>query len=260
MSGVKTDSETIANVPLSSGEYKWTIPPGLDINNVHFPPWAVLSDCGGDKTLSGAFWVNDVKINKRDDSSSIDKTTRYPSGTNNITVSTHISSTVVGDSVSSSTTAEQIISTIISGNEHLSSLGSFSGVDTDTVNNTPYTHPTLFPTSTDTPSVSTNIPSSSNIKNSRMPLIVGIITGVLGLLLLVTVCVVIRHRDQQKQPVTLPWKMRSYKNALELETTANFHEMEGPGKFELDGTSMKEKVYELEGRGIKETVSVDVED
>ncbi|TGO58061.1 hypothetical protein BCON_0059g00400 [Botryotinia convoluta] len=251
--------EIASNVPLSSGEYKWTIPLGLDINNVYFPPWAVLSDCEGDKTLSGAFWVNDVAIYKRDDSSGIDKTTRYPSGTSNTTVSTRISSTVVGDG-SSSTTAEQIVSTMTSGNEYISSLGSVSGVITSTVNITAHTHPTLFATSTDTPSASTNTPSSSNIKNNRMPMIVGIITGVLGLLLLVTVYVVIRHRDQRKQPLTLPWKMRSDKNALELETTANFHEMEGPGKFELDGTSMKKKVYELEGRGIKKTASVDVGD
>ncbi|TGO26097.1 hypothetical protein BPAE_0066g00230 [Botrytis paeoniae] len=258
MSGVKTDSETIANVPLSSGEYKWTIPPGLDINNVHFPPWAVLSNCEGDMTLSGAFWVNDIAIYKRDDNSSIDKTTRYPSGTSNTTVSTRISSTVVGDGSSSSTTAEQIVSTITSGNEYISSLGSVSGVITGTVNITAHTHPTLFATSTDTPSASTNTPSSSNMKNNRMPMIVGIITGILGLLLLVTVCVVIRHRDQRKQPLTLPWKMRSDKNALELETTANFHEVEGSGKFELDGTSTKEKVHELEGRGIKKTASVDI--
>ncbi|KAF5869911.1 uncharacterized protein Bfra_010056 [Botrytis fragariae] len=249
-----------SNVPLSSGEYKWTIPPGLDINNVHFPPWAVLSDCEGDKTLSGAFWVNDVAIYKRDDSSGIDKTTRYPDSTSNITVSTHISSTFVGDGSSSSTTAEQIVSTVTSGNEYISSLGSVSGVITSTVNITAHTHPTSFATSTETLSASTNTPSSSNIKINRMPMIVGIVTGVLGLLLLVTVCVVIRHRDQRKQPLTLPWKIRSDKNALELETTANFHEMEGPGKFELDGTSMKGKVYELEGRGIKKTASVDVGD
>ncbi|KAF7951215.1 uncharacterized protein EAE97_002766 [Botrytis byssoidea] len=252
--------EIASNVPLLSGEFKWTVPTGLDINNVHFPPWVILGDCEGDKTLSGAFWVNDFAVYKRDDSSGIDKTTRYPSGTGNITVGTHISSTVIGDGSSSSTTAEQIVSTIISGNEYISSLGSVSGVTTGTVNITAHTHPTLFASSTDTSSASTNTPSSSNIKNNRMPMIVGIITGVLGLLLLVIVAVVIRHRDQRKQPLTLPWKMRSDKNALELETTANFHEMEGPGKFELDGTSMKKRVYELEGRGIKKTASVDVGD
>ncbi|TGO57637.1 hypothetical protein BOTNAR_0197g00180 [Botryotinia narcissicola] len=236
-----TDSGVEANVPLLSGEFKWTVPTGLDINNVHFPPWVILGDCEGDETLSGAFWINDFAVYKRDDSSGIDKTTRYPSGTGNITVGTHISSTVIGDGSSSSTTAEQIVSTTTSGNEHISSLGSVSGVTTGTVNITAHTHPTLFASSTDTPSASTNTPSSSNIKNNRMPMIVGIITGVLGLLLLVIVCVVIRHRDQRKQPLTLPWKMRSDKNALELETTANFHEMEGPGKFELEGTSMKKK-------------------
>ncbi|TGO36195.1 hypothetical protein BHYA_0132g00040 [Botrytis hyacinthi] len=260
MSGIKTNSEATANVPLLSGEYKWTVPTGLDINNVHFPPWVVLSDCEGDKTLSGAFWVNDFAVYKRDDSSGIDKTTRYPSGTGNITVGTHISSTVVSDGSSSSTTAEQIFSTITSGNGYISSLGSVSGVTTGTVNITAHTHPTLFASSTETPSSSTNTPSSSNIKKNRMPMIVGIITGILGLLLLVTVCVVILHRDQRKQPLTLPWKMRCDKNALELETTANFHEMEGPGKFELDGTSMKKKVYELEGRGINKSASVDVGD
>ncbi|KAF7884212.1 uncharacterized protein EAF02_004548 [Botrytis sinoallii] len=252
--------EIASNVPLSPGEYKWTVPPGLDIKNVHFPPWVILSDCEGDKTLSGAFWVNDFAVYKRDDGSGIDKTTRYPSGTSNITTSTRISSTAVGDGSSSSTTAEQSVSTITSGNEYISSLGSVLGVTTGTVNTTAHAHPTLFASSTDIPSASTDTPSSSNIKNNRMPMIVGIITGVLGLLLLVTVCVVIRHRDQRKQPLTLPWKMRSDKNALELETTANFHEMEGPGKFELDGTSMKKKVYELEGKGIKKTASVDVED
>ncbi|KAF7951309.1 hypothetical protein EAE96_006628 [Botrytis aclada] len=247
-----------SNVPLSSGEYKWAIPSGLDINNVHFPPWAILSDCEGDETLSGAFWVNDVAVYKRDDSGGINKTTRYPSGTSNITVSTHISGTVTGDGTSSSTPAEQIVSTITSGNEYISGSGLITGVVTGTVNITAHTQPTLSVTSTDITSAPTNTPSRSNIRNNRMPMVVGIITGVLGLLLLVTVCVAIRYRDQQKQPLTLPWKMRSEKNALELETTANFHEMEGPGKFELDGTNMKEKVYELEGRGIKKTASVDV--
>ncbi|KAF7895389.1 hypothetical protein EAF00_007203 [Botryotinia globosa] len=252
--------EIASNVPLLSGGFKWTVPTGLDVNNVHFPPWVILSDCEGDRTLSGAFWVNDFAVYERDDSSGIDKTTRYPSGTGNITVGTHISSTTTGDGSSSSTTAEQIVSTITSGNEYIPSLGSVSGVTTGTINITAHTHPTLFAPSTDTLSASTNTPSSSDIKNNHMPMIVGIITGVLGLLLLVIVCVVIRHRDQRKQRLARPWKMRSDKNALELETTANFHEMEGPGKFELDGTSMKKKVCELEGRGIKKTASVDVGD
>lgn len=89
-----------------------------------------------------------------------------------------------------------------------------------------------------------------------MPMIVGIIVGVLGLFVMATVFIIIRHRDKDEKPLTLPWKMRD-KNALELQTTANLHEMEGPGKFELDVTSMKVKVCELEGRSIKKPVPID---
>ncbi|TEY61068.1 hypothetical protein BOTCAL_0175g00200 [Botryotinia calthae] len=252
--------EIASNVPLSSGEYEWTVPSGLDVNNVHFPPWSVLSDCGGDQALSGAFWVNDVAIYNREDSSGIDKTTRYPNGSSDIILSTHISSTVVGDSSTSSITVEQFISTTTSGNDDISSSVSVSGVATSTFNSTMHIHPTLVATSTNTPSAPTNTPSDSNMKRNRMPMIVGVVIGILGFFVLMIVCVVVRHRDQSRQPLTLPWKMRGDKNALELETTANFHEMEGPGKFELDGTSMKKKVYELEGRDVKKTVPVDVGD
>jgi hypothetical protein len=54
--------------------------------------------------------------------------------------------------------------------------------------------------------------------------------------------------------------MRGNGNELELETTANIPELEGPGKYELECTGMKEKIYELEGRCIKKAVSADVGD
>lgn len=248
ISDVKTDSGPIANVPLSSGEYKWIVPPGLDINNVHFPPWAILSDCEGIQTLSGAFWVNDVAVYKRDDIDGIDKTTRYPNSTSDIS-----SATVSGGSGSSK--VGKVASATATGNNDTPSSTSISEIATSAMNSTTqtHTHPTLFASST-------NIPSVSNIKKNRMPMIVGIVVGVLGLFVLVTVYIVIRHRDRRGQPLALPWKKRDDKNALELETTANFHEMEGPGKFELDGTSMKEKIYELEGRSIKKTTTAEVGD
>ncbi|KAF7868705.1 hypothetical protein EAF04_005235 [Stromatinia cepivora] len=252
--------EIASNVPLSSGKYKWTVPPGLDINNVHFPPWAILSDCDGTQTLSGAFWVNDVAMYKRDGSDGIDKTTRYPNGTSDVSVGTSMSSTGVGGDSGSSTKIGKVASTTTPGNDGISSSISISGTATRTINSTRHTDHTLFATSTNTLPDSTNTPSASNMKRNRIPMIVGIVVGVLGLFLLITVYIIIRHRDKHGQPLTLPWKMWGDKNALELETTANLHEMEGPGKFELHGTSMKEKIYELEGRSIKKDAPVDVGD
>ncbi|KAJ8058239.1 hypothetical protein OCU04_012434 [Sclerotinia nivalis] len=251
--------EIASSVPLSSGEYKWTVPLGLDINNVHFPPWAILSENEGTQTLSGAFWVNDATMHKRDDSNGIDKTTRYPNGTSDASVSTSMSSTGVGGGSGSSAKVGTVASTTIPGNDGISSSISILGTATSMINSTRHTHPTLFATSTNTLQDSTNKPPASSVKN-RMPMIVGIVIGVLGLFVLVIVYIIIHHRDKHGQPLTLPWKMRGDKNALELETTANLHEMEGPGKFELHGTSRKEKIYELEGRSIKKAAPVDVGD
>ncbi|KAB8291098.1 hypothetical protein EYC80_009786 [Monilinia laxa] len=232
--------EIASNVALSSGEYEWNIPSGLDINNVEFPPWAILSNCEGTQALSGAFWVNDVAIYKRDDGNSSGKTTRLPNGSSNIDFRTSSISTSVGGNSSTSTRAGKIVaSTTMSGSSSISSSVSISDISTSTMNSSTHTQPTLLATST-------TRPSASEAKKNNMPMIVGIIVGVLGLFVLVTVFVVIRHRDKHGQPIPLSWKMRGDSNALELETTANLHEMEGPGKFELDGTGMK-KVYELEG-------------
>ncbi|KAM3078659.1 hypothetical protein ACMFMG_006527 [Clarireedia jacksonii] len=65
------------NVPIGSGKYSWIVPTaaGLDINNVHFPPWAVMArwmEGEGEEAkeqeeaLSGAFWVNEVRFWERD--------------------------------------------------------------------------------------------------------------------------------------------------------------------------------------------------
>ncbi|RAL65045.1 hypothetical protein DID88_001152 [Monilinia fructigena] len=161
-----------------------------------------------------------------------------------------ISTSVGGDSSTSMSAGKIEASTTTSGSSSISSSVSISDTSTSTTNSSTHTHTTLLATSTIKP-------SSSEVKKNNMPMIVGIIVGVLGLFVLVTVFVVIRHRDKNGQPLTLPWKMRGDGDAQELETTANLHEMEGPGKFELDGTGMKEKVYELEGRSIKKGVSVD---
>ncbi|KAA8567436.1 hypothetical protein EYC84_010451 [Monilinia fructicola] len=232
--------EIASNVALSSGEYKWNIPPGLDINNVEFPPWAILSNCEGTQALSGAFWVNDMEIYKRDDGNSSDKTTRFPNGSSDTGSRTSSISTGAGGDSSTSAKAGNIeASTTTSGNSSISISVSISDISTSTMNSLTHTHPTLLATSTTTP-------STSEVKKNSMPMIVGIIVGISGLFVLVIVFVIIRHRDKHGQPLTLPWKMRGDSNALELETTANLHEMEGPGKFELDGTGMKEKMPEID--------------
>ncbi|APA06352.1 predicted protein [Sclerotinia sclerotiorum 1980 UF-70] len=256
--------EIASNVPLSSGEYQWTVPFGLDINNVHFPPWAILSDCDGTQTLSGAFWVNDAAVLKRDDSNSIDKKARLPDP--DLTVSTSMSSTSVGGDSSSSTKIGKVTSASMLGNNGISSSISISGTATSMINSTRHTHPTLFATSTNTLQDSTNAPQDSTNtppvsgEKKRMHMIVGIVVGILGLFVLVIVYINIHHRDKHEQPLTSPWKMWSDRNAVELETTANSHELEEPGKFELHGTSMKGKIYELEGKSIKKAAPVDVGD
>lgn len=198
--------------------------------------------------------MNDMEIYKRDDGNSSDKTTRFPNGSSDTGSRTSSISTGAGGDSSTSAKAGNIeASTTTSGNSSISISVSISDISTSTMNSLTHTHPTLLATSTTTP-------STSEVKKNSMPMIVGIIVGISGLFVLVIVFVIIRHRDKHGQPLTLPWKMRGDSNALELETTANLHEMEGPGKFELDGTGMKEKVYELEGRNIRKDVSVDAGD
>ncbi|CAD6447217.1 fddccd3e-6071-499e-ab79-6eddd826ad0f-CDS [Sclerotinia trifoliorum] len=225
-------------------------------NRIHssFSTMEILSDCDGTQTLSGAFWVNDAAVHKRDDSNSIDKKARLPDG--DVTVSTSRSSTGVNGDSSSSKNFGKVTSTTMLEKNGISSSISVLGTATGMINTTRNTHPTLFTTSTNTLQDSlqdpTNTPPASSAKK-RMHMIVGIfvgiVAGILGLFVLAIVYIKIQHREKHEQPPTSPWKIWSDKERLE-----------GPGKFELHGTSMKEKIYELEGRSIKRAARVDVGD